>query len=168
MALTEPPPGTSLPGARAAPGGRVAGCGGGPKQFYLTRRKGNARTVDVLLRVFLEPKNLSKKLLTDVCSTLLMSPCSAGVAQLVEHHLAKVDVESSSLFARSILEKPPETTPAVFSCPSATALVGCASTSKGLPAITSPRSGPETPPPNVLIGVFSVLRGVSQNEVGGT
>ena len=30
----------------------------------------------------------------------------AGVAQLVEHHLAKVDVESSSLFARSILRKP--------------------------------------------------------------
>ena len=29
-------------------------------------------------------------------------PCYAGVAQLVEHHLAKVDVESSSLFARSI------------------------------------------------------------------
>jgi hypothetical protein len=27
----------------------------------------------------------------------------AGVAQLVEHHLAKVDVESSSLFARSSL-----------------------------------------------------------------
>ena len=41
--------------------------------------------------------------------------CSAGVAQLVEHHLAKVDVESSSLFARSILGKPPETLPAVFS-----------------------------------------------------
>ncbi len=34
----------------------------------------------------------------------------AGVAQLVEHHLAKVDVESSSLFARSIFKtgKPPE------------------------------------------------------------
>ena len=30
-----------------------------------------------------------------VCSS------SAGVAQLVEHHLAKVAVESSSLFARS-------------------------------------------------------------------
>ena len=27
----------------------------------------------------------------------------ASVAQLVEHHLAKVDVESSNLFARSIL-----------------------------------------------------------------
>ena len=26
----------------------------------------------------------------------------ASVAQLVEHHLAKVDVESSNLFARSI------------------------------------------------------------------
>lgn len=26
----------------------------------------------------------------------------AGVAQLVEHHLAKVDVDSSNLFARSI------------------------------------------------------------------
>jgi hypothetical protein len=33
----------------------------------------------------------------------LIAPCFAGVAQLVEHHLAKVDVESSSLFARSIL-----------------------------------------------------------------
>ena len=31
----------------------------------------------------------------------------AGIAQLVEHHLAKVDVESSNLFARSIF-KPPE------------------------------------------------------------
>ena len=31
----------------------------------------------------------------------------AGVAQLVEHHLAKVDVESSSLFARSILMETP-------------------------------------------------------------
>jgi hypothetical protein len=30
----------------------------------------------------------------------------AGVAQLVEHHLAKVDVESSSLFARSIFPHP--------------------------------------------------------------
>lgn len=33
-------------------------------------------------------------------------PLRAGVAQLVEHHLAKVDVESSSLFARSILKHP--------------------------------------------------------------
>jgi len=32
----------------------------------------------------------------------VISPLFAGVAQLVEHHLAKVDVESSSLFARSI------------------------------------------------------------------
>lgn len=32
---------------------------------------------------------------------------SAGVAQLVEHHLAKVDVESSSLFARSIFVETP-------------------------------------------------------------
>ena len=38
---------------------------------------------------------------------LLLAPCSAGVAQLVEHHLAKVDVESSSLFARSIYTKAP-------------------------------------------------------------
>ena len=30
----------------------------------------------------------------------------ASVAQLVEHHLAKVDVESSNLFARSILFQP--------------------------------------------------------------
>lgn len=29
----------------------------------------------------------------------------ASVAQLVEHHLAKVDVESSSLFARSIVKE---------------------------------------------------------------
>ena len=36
---------------------------------------------------------------------LVLAPCFAGVAQLVEHHLAKVDVESSSLFARSILQK---------------------------------------------------------------
>src|SRR5579863_1145776 len=33
-------------------------------------------------------------------------PSLAGVAQLVEHHLAKVDVESSSLFARSIWKPP--------------------------------------------------------------
>ena len=42
-------------------------------------------------------------------------PLSAGVAQLVEHHLAKVDVESSSLFARSIFDKPLEPSPAAFS-----------------------------------------------------
>ena len=29
----------------------------------------------------------------------------AGVAQLVEHHLAKVAVESSNLFARSIFDR---------------------------------------------------------------
>ena len=34
----------------------------------------------------------------------LIDPSFAGVAQLVEHHLAKVDVESSSLFARSIYD----------------------------------------------------------------
>lgn len=33
---------------------------------------------------------------------LVVCLSSAGVAQLVEHHLAKVAVESSSLFARSI------------------------------------------------------------------
>ena len=32
-----------------------------------------------------------------------MKRLSAGVAQLVEHHLAKVDVEGSNPFARSIL-----------------------------------------------------------------
>ena len=31
-----------------------------------------------------------------------MMLCFAGVAQLVEHHLAKVDVEGSNPFARSI------------------------------------------------------------------
>ena len=31
----------------------------------------------------------------------------SGVAQLVEHHLAKVTVESSSLFTRSIFSKTP-------------------------------------------------------------
>lgn|GEM_PF-1997716 len=38
------------------------------------------------------------------------SPCSlfAGVAQLVEHHLAKVDVACSSHVARSISEPPPQ------------------------------------------------------------
>ncbi len=44
--------------------------------------------------------------LTGQTSRLLLAPCSAGVAQLVEHHLAKVDVESSSLFARSIFLSP--------------------------------------------------------------
>jgi hypothetical protein len=39
--------------------------------------------------------------------TLVVCSSSAGVAQLVEHHLAKVAVESSSLFARSNLEKRP-------------------------------------------------------------
>lgn len=43
--------------------------------------------------------------LTEERRRLLLTPCFAGVAQLVEHHLAKVDVESSSLFARSILSK---------------------------------------------------------------
>jgi hypothetical protein len=33
-------------------------------------------------------------------------PSFAGVAQLVEHYLAKVDVESSNLFARSTLGPP--------------------------------------------------------------
>jgi hypothetical protein len=32
--------------------------------------------------------------------------CFAGVAQLVEHHLAKVDVEGSNPFARSKFFKP--------------------------------------------------------------
>jgi hypothetical protein len=32
----------------------------------------------------------------------------AGIAQLVEHDLAKVGVESSSLFSRSSLESPPK------------------------------------------------------------
>ena len=40
----------------------------------------------------------------------------AGVAQLVEHHLAKVDVESSSLFARSIFVKRLKVTSGAFSC----------------------------------------------------
>lgn len=42
--------------------------------------------------------------MTEARPGLVLAPCIAGVAQLVEHHLAKVDVESSSLFARSILE----------------------------------------------------------------
>ena len=33
------------------------------------------------------------------------TPCSAGVAHLVERHLAKVEVASSSLVARSTNEK---------------------------------------------------------------
>jgi hypothetical protein len=37
----------------------------------------------------------------------LVAVLFAGVAQLVEHHLAKVDVESSSLFARSIFPQDP-------------------------------------------------------------
>ena len=44
-----------------------------------------------------------KKLLTEVKRGLLLPLLFAGVAQLVEHFLAKEDVESSSLFARSIL-----------------------------------------------------------------
>jgi hypothetical protein len=35
--------------------------------------------------------------------TLLFALKNAGVAQLVEHHLAKVDVASSSLVTRSFL-----------------------------------------------------------------
>ena len=42
-------------------------------------------------------------ILTAAVAAGLIFSLSAGVAQLVEHHLAKVDVESSSLFARSIL-----------------------------------------------------------------
>ena len=34
-----------------------------------------------------------------------MRACSAGVAQLVERNLAKVEVESSSLFSRSSFKK---------------------------------------------------------------
>jgi hypothetical protein len=40
--------------------------------------------------------------LTDAPPLLLIAPWSAGVAQLVEHHLAKVDVGRSSRLARSI------------------------------------------------------------------
>lgn len=61
-------------------------------------------------------RSWQKYLLTDAGPGLVLAPCFAGVAQLVEHHLAKVDVESSSLFARSIFEKPLESSPAVFSC----------------------------------------------------
>jgi len=47
------------------------------------------------------------KLLLTVTNLGLLLPLQfAGVAQLVEHFLAKEDVESSSLFARSILENP--------------------------------------------------------------
>lgn len=53
-----------------------------------------------------------------VCSS------SAGVAQLVEHHLAKVAVESSSLFARSILTKRPVLPLGAFSCPNASLING--------------------------------------------
>ena len=48
---------------------------------------------------------MPKNLLTRLGEGLLLIPSFAGVAQLVEHHLAKVDVESSSLFARSIFRK---------------------------------------------------------------
>gem|GEM_PF-2986896 len=37
---------------------------------------------------------------------MLATLFDAGVAQLVEHHLAKVAVESSNLFARSIFNRP--------------------------------------------------------------
>ena len=49
------------------------------------------------------------KIPVDAAKPVFFSPSSsAGVAQLVEHHLAKVDVESSSLFARSIFPKAPQ------------------------------------------------------------
>ena len=41
------------------------------------------------------------------CNIFLLLPSIAEVAQLVEHYLAKVDVESSSLFARSIFPRAP-------------------------------------------------------------
>lgn len=64
---------------------------------------------------------LSKKFsLTAKRSDSYLGLSHAGVAQLVEHHLAKVDVESSSLFARSISIKRPVATPGAFSCPNAT------------------------------------------------
>ena len=66
---------------------------------------------------FRRPTTRDVKLqLTEAEGGLLLAPCFAGVAQLVEHHLAKVDVESSSLFARSILFKPrrPHTVPGLF------------------------------------------------------
>ncbi len=50
------------------------------------------------------PEIFLKKLLTEESEGLLLCTLLAGVAQLVEHHLAKVDVESSSLFARSIFK----------------------------------------------------------------
>jgi hypothetical protein len=48
-----------------------------------------------------------KKAVDDERGTVSLRTSHAGVAQLVEHHLAKVDVESSSLFARSIFQKTP-------------------------------------------------------------
>ena len=60
------------------------------------------------------------KLLLTVTNLGLLLPLQfAGVAQLVEHFLAKEDVESSSLFARSILRKRPVMSQGVFLCPKA-------------------------------------------------
>ncbi len=60
--------------------------------------------------------NAPKNLLTIDRPPYLFPLLSAGVAQLVEHHLAKVDVESSSLFARSIFVKRLKVTSGAFSC----------------------------------------------------
>jgi hypothetical protein len=55
---------------------------------------------------------LGKFSLTAKLSRPYLGLSYAGVAQLVEHHLAKVDVESSSLFARSTFKN--RWFPAVF------------------------------------------------------
>ena len=62
--------------------------------------------------------SLGKLQLTDDSTGLLLAPCFVGVAQLVEHHLAKVDVESSSLFARSSSLAAPATPSAAHCCQS--------------------------------------------------
>ena len=55
----------------------------------------------------LKAQNYGFKVLTEQ-SIGLQYPPSAGIAQLVEHHLAKVDVASSSLVSRSRIEKAPD------------------------------------------------------------
>ena len=47
--------------------------------------------------------------LTKICAS-----CEAGIAQLVEHNLAKVGVASSSLVSRSKLQKPRPERPGFF------------------------------------------------------
>ena len=65
-------------------------------QFFCVAGKSEA-SAEILYEIFEKPVDRSD------WKRLFLFLSDASVAQLVEHHLAKVDVEGSNPFARSIL-----------------------------------------------------------------